>query len=87
MKTDRLGKHGWLLYYYLFEKFGHPKMVNEIKQLMNAKHNRTTLEDIFSVVILLLFVLFIYANVLIIEIVYFAYTKKFPNRDGNEYSK
>ena len=53
VKTDRLGKHGWLLHYYLFEKFGYPKMANEIKQLMNAKHNRTTLEDIFSVVVLL----------------------------------
>ena len=86
VKTDRLGKHGWLLYYYLFEKFGHPKMVNEIKQLMHAKHNQTTFQDIFSVVMLLLFMLFICAKVLIIEIVYFACTKKLSNRDGNEHS-
>ena len=87
MKTDRLGKHGWLLYYYLFEKFAHPNMVNKFKKAMHTKHNQTTFEEIFGVIILLLFMLSICVFILIMEISYFACTQKFLHRDRNKHSK
>lgn len=73
VKIDRLAKHGWLLYYYLLERFSSTEMI-DIKQLMHAKHNQT-FDEFVGVFILFLFLLLISTIVFVIEIAYSMYVK------------
>lgn len=73
VKIDRLLKHGWLLYYYLLERFALTEMI-EIKQLMHAKHDQT-FDEFVGVFILFLFFLLISTVVFVIEIAYSMYVK------------
>ena len=70
-RTERLAKHGWLLYYYVVEGFVEQNVIDSLKQLMHAKHLKTTIHEFAGVFILFLFILSICTIVFIIEIILF----------------
>ena len=69
--SKRLSKHGWLLYYYIVERFSDRDTVKIFKQLINAQHHQMTLDEFVGVFILFFFMLSICTFVFIVEIVYF----------------
>ena len=71
VRRSNLIKHGFLLFFYLIEKFVHPKVVNLIKRLMHKKHDKITINEFSSVIMLYLFILFISAIIFIMEIIYY----------------
>ena len=81
-KRDRLIKHGFLLFYYLFERFADTEIVNMIKQLIHTKHDQTTLNDLFSIFILFLFMLSISLIVFIAENAYFRLFNYLNTKNG-----
>lgn len=76
VRRSRLLKHGFLLFYYLFERLVDPKIVNMIKGIIHKKHDLMTMDQLFSVFMLLLFILSISAIVFILEVIWHKITFK-----------
>ena len=71
VRRSDLVQHGFLLFFYLFEKFIDPDIVNTIKRTLHKSHGQITLQELFSVFILLVLILSISAIVFIFEIIYY----------------
>ena len=69
-RRNRLLQHGFLLFYYLFERFVHSKIVDMIKGIIHKKQNLITMDQFESVFMLLLLILSISAIVLILEVIW-----------------
>ena len=72
VKRDRLENYGYLLFYYLFERFAEPVIVNQVKQeFVQSKYDHITFDHFFGILMLLVLILSISLIVFIIEIAYF----------------
>ena len=71
VRRSHLVKHGFLLFFYLFEKLSDPNLVNIIKRITRKRDDQITFEGLFSVFVLYLFILSISIIVLIFEVVYY----------------
>ena len=80
IRRSDLVKHGFLSFFYLFEKLIDPNIVNMIKGIIRKIHGQITFEELFSVFMLFLFILFISAIVFIFEIVYYKIKCLLANR-------
>ena len=71
VRRSDLIKHGFRLFFYLFEKLIHPNIVNMIKRILHKSHGQITFQRLFSVFMLFLFILSILVIVFIFEIIYY----------------
>ena len=71
VRRSHLVKHGFLLFFYLFEKLSDPNLVNIIKRITRKRDDQITFEGLFSVFVLYPFILSISIIVLIFEVVYY----------------
>ena len=83
VKRDRLANYGFLLFYYLFERFAEPVIVNQVKQeFVQTKPDHITFDDFFSIFMLLVFMLSISFIIFIIENAYFKLFNYLNTKNG-----
>ena len=83
VRRSHLIKHGFLLFFYLFEKFIDPDIVN-MKRMIRKSDDQITFEGLCSVFMLFLLILSISIIVFIIEVVYY---KMYCMRQKNWHSE
>ena len=77
-RVDQLTNHGFLLLYYLFKQFAQPELVDMIDEdVFNRKRIQITFNELSSVFILLMTLLFSSFIVLVIELFYHRFSSKY----------
>ena len=54
LKTVRMKKHGFLLFFYLIEKLVDQELVDSIKKIINLNHEQVSIDDSSAVFMMLL---------------------------------